>query len=260
MNIVEVFNVLSLRARPADWEDQLAMHGLMMGDDVVIRTSMSRYDEDTAQGTAAKSLAASFKEVVTPAEAVAIYDRVAALPELDFFHMDGCFLRDYRMSAEIFDMRVIPQKVWAVRPSKTENLFVTYPDHSHASWNNHVAPVLKVAFDDGIENVVLDPSLFDGPVRVAQWGRVMGIDARAYDVVPYLGTPAFEVGSFAQMTKNAFHPASRYGDELIDYSIQRMFGNKKTKPSRLFTSDVRLMVEKPEKYAAFLVRKTALSM
>lgn len=249
MNIVQIFNVLSERARPADWEDQLAHHGLMTGDRVVIRDEVAYYDEDTAEGQSAKSLAPSFRDVVTPAEAVAIYDRVAALDELNFFHMDGCFLRDYRMSAEIFDQGVVPQKAWAVPLRIRDDLIVTYPDNSRASWSYHVAPVLSVRFGTGVEKVVLDPSLFDGPVRVAQWARVMGTDARGFAVTDYLTEPVFGVGSFKDAVGDEFKPVSRHGDRYIQREIRSMF-RKKSQPSKLFTSDIRLMVEKPAKYAA----------
>jgi hypothetical protein len=52
-----------------------------------------------------------------------------------------------------------------------------HPAHGTITWSYHVAPTVAVRTPQGVVTMVIDPSLFDGPVTIEQWRAVMECDS-----------------------------------------------------------------------------------
>jgi hypothetical protein len=192
MEVLEIFNVVKARS-VFDAEDRfvdLPLRGMDMQDGVIVRdTPCPRARaKDYQGGRALQKVAKKFNDTVTPKKAIEIFDRLLARKSFDFQHPYGCEARAHLMCAALFDMNLVPAKAWAdngnwgirfQRPGSDETVKMKY----------HVAPTLKVRMPDKeIKEVVLDPSLFDGPVFLREWGRAMRLDA-AHVTVAEFGVP-----------------------------------------------------------------------
>ena len=88
------------------------------------------------------------------------------------FPDDGCHARAHRM-CELMrrDHRVLAGKVWLFGDLRART-------RNHAQcrveWLYHVAPVVNVRTNGSIEPMVIDPSLFAGPVTISGWKRIQG--------------------------------------------------------------------------------------
>ena len=87
-----------------------------------------------------------------------------------------------------------PQKAWVIHNagmgfSERNSFQYTSPDNNTQNWGYHVAPVLRVSLPEGgLENMVFDPSIFDGPVRLGDWLAKMEFenprDRQTYTTAP----------------------------------------------------------------------------
>lgn len=106
-------------------------------------------------------------------EAAAIIAGFAGTDELALrFPADGCYARTHIMVQRLLATGRTPRKVWAFARSSTDLLWVDTPHHpdGRVYWAYHVAPMLAVRrADDQVQDMVLDPLLFDRPVSVDQW-------------------------------------------------------------------------------------------
>ena len=98
---------------------------------------------------------------------------------------DGCWGRAHEMCRLMIAMGLHPRKVWiSLYPLITPT--ANHPD-CHVVWGWHVAPILCVRNDRlwiwhwvrPSRTMVIDPSLFHGPVTVAEWKSVQGNPAAA---------------------------------------------------------------------------------
>jgi hypothetical protein len=110
-------------------------------------------------------------QTVSPAQVVAVFRHLAARPDIAFRRPeDGCYARAHLMVKQMLAWGLHPIKVWAF--ASGDELQVRTPHHpsGHVTWVYHVAPALRVRFPDGSQHwYVIDPSLFDGPVPIANW-------------------------------------------------------------------------------------------
>lgn len=128
------------------------------------------------------------QNVFTPAQAKQIFDDLAKLKfitdkgteaAVPYHHpADGCHLRAQMMAQRLTGLGIASQKVFAVS-SKEGQLNVMTPyagdskDHDPnvaVSWWFHVAPMILVQTEqEGIQEMVLDPSLYHRPLTVDDW-------------------------------------------------------------------------------------------
>ncbi len=110
-------------------------------------------------------------------EAVALFDHLANMDHLAFdWPKDGCYARTHLMCREMQALGHVPSKAWAFEADDAPLQFVGGNDVRY-NWWYHVAAALPVCMPDGGVTVcVFDPSIYDGPVPVAQWAS--GIRAR----------------------------------------------------------------------------------
>ncbi len=91
---------------------------------------------------------------------------------------DGCYARAHQMFRDISNKGYLSFKIWNYGSAYPDNksLKVEYKVDATTtktvSWTFHVAPVVVVDVGGGkLEFMVLDPSIFDGPVTVAAWRK-----------------------------------------------------------------------------------------
>lgn len=96
-----------------------------------------------------------------------LFDFLAGQKDIPFHTpCDCCHSRAHAMAKLILSKNVIPGKIWnygALRVFAGAGTF---------SWRVHVAPTIMVRTERGIEERVLDPSLFQKPVPASDWQAV----------------------------------------------------------------------------------------
>jgi len=101
------------------------------------------------------------------------------------FHypIDGCYDRAYDMAKLLQEKGYHPQKVFAMS-RKADGSANLHPTSKHASdgtnevrWWYHVAPILIAVLPNGTEaEMVIDPSMADRPLTIAEWTGLMNPD------------------------------------------------------------------------------------
>jgi hypothetical protein len=118
---------------------------------------------------------ASPNQTTTPAQVRAAFQAVAAQPDIAFrYPADGCYARCHLLVRQLEALGLAPSKLWAF--SDGEDLYIRTRHHprGYVRWSYHVAPAVRARLEDGRRQwLVLDPSLFDGPVSVAQWEQAL---------------------------------------------------------------------------------------
>lgn len=128
------------------------------------------------------------RKVFSPDEAKRIFDDLAKLKfitdkgkeaAVPYHHpADGCHLRAQMMAQRMTGLGIASQKVFAVSSQESElNVMTPYAgdskDHdpnAAVSWWFHVAPIILVQTEKaGIQEMVLDPSLYNRPLTVDDW-------------------------------------------------------------------------------------------
>jgi hypothetical protein len=106
-------------------------------------------------------------------QAASVFRWMAAQKDIAFrFPIDGCYARAHLMCRRMQRRGLRPAKVWAFALSKNEPLYVRTRNRpkGYVTWGWHVAPILPVRLKNGKQRwYVIDPSLFNGPVTIAQW-------------------------------------------------------------------------------------------
>lgn len=109
---------------------------------------------------------------VTPEQAQEIFNQMADQEDIAFeFPVDGCYARAHLMAQRMQDRGVTPSKVWTLA-SPGDPLWVQTPNHpdGRVQWSYHVAPTIPVQGADGkVQDMVIDPSMFDRPVPIQEW-------------------------------------------------------------------------------------------
>jgi hypothetical protein len=85
-----------------------------------------------------------------------------------------CFARAHQMRRLMDEKGIDCAKYWTL-PGDGRKLHVPDTVAGPVSWSYHVAPAVLVHGPNGPQPVVLDPSLFDGPVSPQLWADTQGI-------------------------------------------------------------------------------------
>ena len=83
------------------------------------------------------------------------------------YKLDGCYARAHLMARRFEEEGVRVDKVWIKGDLTVKD------NNPPISWNFHVAPIVYVEEKGIIQKMVIDPSLFDRPVTVAEWDKKM---------------------------------------------------------------------------------------
>src|SRR5262249_36947437 len=110
-------------------------------------------------------------ELIGWGRAQVVFQAMASHKEIAFHYpTDGCYSRAHLMCLLMTDQGLRPHKVWAFANGEALTVRTTHDPRGVVQWCFHVAPTLGVRHDNGqIEEVVIDPSLFDRPVTIGEW-------------------------------------------------------------------------------------------
>jgi hypothetical protein len=111
-------------------------------------------------------------EVVSVKKAHEVFAWMARQKDIAYrYPRDGCYARAHLMIQRMEKQGFKAFKVWSF-PGNGEKLQVQTANHPTGvvDWKYHVAPILRVRLSNGEQAwAVIDPSLFNGPVRIATW-------------------------------------------------------------------------------------------
>lgn len=118
---------------------------------------------------------------ITPQRAQEVFNQLKARTDIPFdYPPDCCYARASVMCDAMKDMGIPSRKVWTygtlvpMKPDGNPVRFPPNPSGKQVIWGYHVAPVVNVAQPDGsCVPMVMDPSLSDRPLTVAQWQAIM---------------------------------------------------------------------------------------
>jgi hypothetical protein len=134
--------------------------------------------------------------VISQARALDVFDTLKNMDNIAYNYTDdGCYARTHLMCRNLFGAGLVPEKAWAFETDNRE-LIVKFP-HGEQTWWFHVAPVLNV--DDGKGGyvpMVFDPSLFDGPVTLKEWGDIMQAEENQIFIAPCGKAPGYHRGDY----------------------------------------------------------------
>jgi len=133
------------------------------------------------------------KKAISFEQAMALFDELADSKDIAFNHVDrvghkdGCCARAHIMCRVIEEKGLVPKKAWAFTGRSNVVLNVKMPDADDTvTWGQHVAVALPVRLPDGtVKNLVIDPSLFDGPVPLQEWGKIMHAEPKNVQIAKF---------------------------------------------------------------------------
>ncbi len=147
-------------------------------------------------------------------EAINLFDKFTTRPDLAFDVIEGgCEARAQLMCMELINRGRKAYKAWGfsealpdaqhVSKNEEKTLNVTLPNgqqviHKNGEgWFFHVALALPVKFPFGqMEHLVFDPTLFDGPVTLQEWGGIIGALSYNLQICPFGSVPIGFFGDY----------------------------------------------------------------
>jgi hypothetical protein len=104
---------------------------------------------------------------ISAKKAKELFNKAADMKDIAWkYKQDGCYARAHLMARRFEAEGVRVDKVWINGNLKVEN------GKEPIEWRFHVAPIVYVKDASGkIEKMVIDPSLFEGPVTVEEWDK-----------------------------------------------------------------------------------------
>ncbi len=106
--------------------------------------------------------------------AVALFGELRSQQHIPFdFPQSYCSARAHEMRRLMAEQGIECRKVF-FHPTVGHSIGAEHPVHGTITWSYHVAPTVAVQTPQGVVvRMVVDPSLFDGPVTIEQWRAVM---------------------------------------------------------------------------------------
>lgn len=163
--------------------------------------------------------------------AIEIFNELADMEDIAFgYANDGCYARAHIMCRRLIEKNLMPKKAWAFEGEK--RLCVKMASRE-VSWWYHVAPALSVEMPDKIvQDMVFDPSLFDGPVSLLEWGRIMNAPMAGLQIVPFGVAPEGHVGDYDPEDKTLPEMDRRAEKRMGEYLEKQERAPRKVFPSQ----------------------------
>jgi hypothetical protein len=137
------------------------------------RDERGRWTADGSSGSESPNKNHAF----SPDEAKKLFDKERARSDIPFkCPHEGCWARAHEMSKDLKASGGEVRKAWAFPKNENDLLHVdtAHDPSGHVEWRYHVAPTVPVKGEDGtVNDMVIDPSLFDEPVTVSKWAATM---------------------------------------------------------------------------------------
>jgi hypothetical protein len=137
-----------------------------------------------AWGTEGPGAPGSHRNPLTLEQAVRLFERMKSQEHIPFVYArEYCFARAHEMYRLITELGIEARKVWTISPNYgTEKAWdendrvnpdgainVEHRAQGRIDWVYHVAPTVSVMTADGPVRMVIDPSMFKGPVPESEW-------------------------------------------------------------------------------------------
>lgn len=134
-------------------------------------------------------------------EAIRMFDEFADMPNMAFgFIKSGCAEAAHVMGHIMMQKQLHVGKVWAIEAKK--GISVLRPDRTDSIWWYHVAPTVGVRMPSGkIDQLIFDPALFDGPVYLHEWRKVMHSPKPQIECLKWRQKPTGYNGNFTPNTR-----------------------------------------------------------
>jgi hypothetical protein len=172
---------------------------------------------------------------------IEIFDQLADMEDIAFGYADdGCHARAHLMCRKMQGMGLTPQKAWAFE--KDNDRLTVGINGRKLRWWFHVAPALPVQMPDGtVQDMVIDPSLFDGPVSLKEWGDIMKAHPEKLQIVPFGVAPDGYGGDYIP---GRMHVATTSSDTDEDATkiTKTYLGFQKSEPRKVFASQSRQQI------------------
>jgi len=192
-----------------------------------------------------KMLKASI-EPVSMKEAVTIFNDIdKVFPTLFNFAAWGCYLKAQMVCGYLFESGIRPKKAWCIyedHPDKNEEASLI--SSSESGWRYHVSTIISVRDknEKPIE-VVIDNTMFDGPVTVASWASSMAGPTKQILVTDY--DSGFEDGQGCMYQPKREMKTVSHRELFDDFDRFNSFVNVRTFPNR-YKSKLRVDFEKAQ--------------
>lgn len=127
-------------------------------------------------------------EPISMAKAVEIFDDISkTFNNLFNYVYAGCQVRAHLMSGYLFEKGINPSKAWWIHNLDGGERKPVNLRKIGLEWGYHVTSAINVLShkDDKPIVVVIDPSIFDGPVTVSAWAGALGITKEDVQIKGY---------------------------------------------------------------------------
>ena len=107
-------------------------------------------------------------QTISKERATELFKKASNMKDIAWnYKLDGCYARAHLMARRFEEEGVRVDKVWIKGDLSVKD------NNPPINWNFHVAPIVYVEENGIIQKMVIDPSLFDRPVTVAEWDKKM---------------------------------------------------------------------------------------
>ncbi len=170
-------------------------------------------------------------------KAIEIFDAQADRDDIAFGYLkDGCYARAHLMCRAFEEQGLSSKKGWVYEFGSELRADLPNGLHMYCDW--HVAPVLAVKLPDGkVEDLVFDPSLFNGPVTFDHWRKHFGADEKRSEVTPFGVAPKNSAGDYTPGEKTDSETDKISAELMTEYIKEQNPG-----PRMVFESALRLLV------------------
>lgn len=118
--------------------------------------------------------------VLTEEKAQEVFNKLASRSDIPFnYAKDGCFARAHKMAMLMDDEKIISGKVFL------QGKFYAQSKSGPVFWTYHVTPVVLVNMNGKNEVYVMDPSIFDKPVPLAELKKGLSRSPRSLFLEEY---------------------------------------------------------------------------
>lgn len=155
--------------------------------------------------------------VISPERAIEVFDILKSMDNIAYGYTDdGCYARAHLMCRSLFGMGLVPEKAWAFETDNRE-LVVQFP-HGEQTWWFHVAPVLNIEDGKGGHTpMVFDPSLFDGPVTLKEWGDIMQAESDQLFITLCGKAPGYYRGDYTPYNRTGWATDAKAEKVMAEY-------------------------------------------
>jgi hypothetical protein len=178
--------ILQMASDPADADGKFVPIHPALFNDLTFRITEKHLGRDKAEAFFNHSDRSKCVDFDRAAE---IFADLVQHPDIPPGYLDDgyCAVRAELLCQRIQQLGGIPEKSWALAQDSMgfDRFSIEAPDGNLEQFSFHIAPAMPVKMPDGrIEDLVLEPALFDGPVTLQQWGEAMK-GARGIEIAPY---------------------------------------------------------------------------